>query len=74
MNVEDIPFDEKMKVIRDYLCDFWIFDMPNGLLEARLDHDYFTEFMGNCVYINELIDLVYEYLHDTLGEWCGCEW
>lgn len=69
MKTSDIPFDVKMKAIRGYLCGFWIFDDRKGLLEARLDYDGFTHFVGYCVYIDELIDEVYEHLYDDIS---GC--
>lgn len=72
MKTRDIPFDVKMKVIRSYLCGFWLLETVNdGMLEARLDKDGYTMFVGDFVYINELIDEVYEHLKREMCEWCG---
>lgn len=71
MRAESIPFDVKMKVIRNQLSGFWIFETPAGLLEARLDYKYFITFVGNCVFVEELIDEVFDQLYSDLESWCG---
>ncbi len=62
----DLPMDEKLKSIKNLLNGFFIFETNDGLLEARLDYDYFTQFVGNCVYHSELIDVVYDHLYGEL--------
>ena len=70
MKAETIPFDIKMKVIRTHLSGFWIFETERGTLEARLDYAYFTTFIGDCVYVNEIVDEVFEQLNNDLASWC----
>jgi len=52
---DSIPFDVKLKIIRNLLSGFYIFE-SGGLLEARLDYEYFSTYVGNCVYHEDLIE------------------
>jgi len=66
---DSIPFDVKLKIIRNLLSGFYIFE-SGGLLEARLDYEYFSTYVGNCVYHEDLINEVFEHLYDDLNMWC----
>lgn len=70
MKTSDIPFDVKMKAIRSYLCGFWVFDRWDGSLEARLDYDGFTQYVGDSVYINDIINDAYDHIQSDIIGMC----